>query len=243
MDFEDDVFDDVFEDDRYDSQGPDRDEKMLMEQLEHEQSLISRKLETNAFSVDRTFVNSIEYHRLFDNLEMLQISKPVREGLYRETGRLLEFVDGQESERMIAVNARTGDLVVDNITRLGSGTISGTGFNEKEYALVQNCKDDVIIIHNQSLNVRPSFKDLTTFLDEPKVKFSIIACHDGDIYVVSDVSPKILEEYENYFQEVKTYISDVKTAQSLTLSHIYQKNETLTEKEKLIKFKHLRKEL
>ena len=54
---------------------------------------------------------------------------------------------------------------------------------------------------------------------------------------------KILEEYENYFQEVKTYISDVKTAQSLTLSHIYQKNETLTEKEKLIKFKHLRKEL
>lgn len=30
MDFEDDVFDDVFEDDRYDSQGPDRDEKMLM---------------------------------------------------------------------------------------------------------------------------------------------------------------------------------------------------------------------
>ena len=96
MDFEDDVFDDVFEDDRYDSQGPDRDEKMLMEQLEHEQSLISRKLETNAFSVDRTFVNSIEYHRLFDNLEMLQISKPVREGLYRETGRLLEFVDGQE---------------------------------------------------------------------------------------------------------------------------------------------------
>ena len=93
------------------------------------------------------------------------------------------------------------------------------------------------------LNVRPSFKDLTTFLDEPKVKFSIIACHDGDIYVVSDVSPKILEEYENYFQEVKTYISDVKTAQSLTLSHIYQKNETLTEKEKLIKFKHLRKEL
>ena len=79
MDFEDDVFDDVFEDDRYDSQGPDSDEKMLMEQLEHEQSLISRKLETNAFSVDRTFVNSIEYHRLFDNLEMLQISKPVRE--------------------------------------------------------------------------------------------------------------------------------------------------------------------
>ena len=54
---------------------------------------------------------------------------------------------------------------------------------------------------------------------------------------------EILEEYENYFQEVKTYISDVKTAQSLTLSHIYQKNETLTEKEKLIKFKHLRKEL
>lgn len=68
MDFEDDVFDDVFEDDRYDSQVPDRDEKMLMEQLEYEQSLISRKLETNAFSVDRTFVNSIEYHRLFDEL-------------------------------------------------------------------------------------------------------------------------------------------------------------------------------
>lgn len=242
MDFEDDVFEDAFDDDRYDDRVSDRDEKMSMEQLEHEQSLISRKSETNAFSVNRTFVNSIAYHHLYDELKTLQISKPVREGLYREAGRLLEFVDGQEYERMVAINARTGDLVVDNFNRLGSGTMAGTGFDAREYALVQNCKDDIAIIHNHSLNGRPSFRDLTTFLNEPKVKLSIIVCHDGDVYVVSGVSPKIMNEYKTYVQELKADVSDMNVIQQIALSHLYKMNASLSEKEKVIKFTHFRKE-
>ena len=113
MDFEDDVFEDAFDDDRYDDRVSDRDEKMSMEQLEHEQSLISRKSETNAFSVNRTFVNSIAYHHLYDELKTLQISKPVREGLYREAGRLLEFVDGQEYERMVQEVALMSDAKLE----------------------------------------------------------------------------------------------------------------------------------
>lgn len=45
-------------------------------------------------------------------VEKLPLSKPVIESLYKETGRLLEAVDGQEQEHMLAINARTGEPVM-----------------------------------------------------------------------------------------------------------------------------------
>ena len=72
----------------------------------YEQSLISKKEFVNGFSVERNYINSKEYH---DKFEKLPLSKPVIESLYKETGRLLEAVDGQEQEHMLAINARTGE--------------------------------------------------------------------------------------------------------------------------------------
>ena len=51
--------------------------------------------------------------------------------LMREAGRLLNFVDGQEQERMLVINARTGEFVVDNFDR--DGDMYKTGFNVEEY--------------------------------------------------------------------------------------------------------------
>ena len=82
-----------------------------LEQLELEQPIISKKSHFNAYSVEREYVNSKDYH---DKFERMPVNRDVQQNLYLEAGRLLEFVDGQEEERMIAVNARTGDFLVDN---------------------------------------------------------------------------------------------------------------------------------
>ena len=92
-----------------------------------EQALISKKNSHNSFSVEREYINSKEFH---DKFEKLPLSKDVQESVYRETGRLFDFVDGQEEERGIAINARTGELLIDNFKR--KGYTNKTGFNEKE---------------------------------------------------------------------------------------------------------------
>lgn len=242
MDFEDDVFEDAFEDERYCDRELQNENQMQLEQFELEQPLISLKMERNAFTVNREVVNSVWYHNRFEELQTLGINKHVREGLYKEAGRLLEFVDGHEYERMVAVDIRTGDLVTDNFARVESGSIAGTGFNAREYQMVQDCENGIAIIHNHSLNGRPSMQDIFTFLHEDKVKLSIVVCHDGSIYTIYDADPEIENRYNKFLNDVKYSVSDPRIAEQLATSHIYQLNETFPERKKLVKFRYSRKE-
>lgn len=232
MDIEDELFEDAFEDERYE----DRSTLIQTEQFELEQSLISMKHEKNVFTVNRELINSKLYH---DKFEYLPVNRKVQEALYRETGRLLEFVDGQEQERMVAVNARTGDFVVDNFKRFGSGSIAGTGFNDKEYQKVQECHDGIIIVHNHSLNGRPSIQDVLTYANEDRIKLSIIACHDGTLYSICGISSKFMEYYSYFLQKEKLVVSDMDIAKQLATSDLYQLNDTLSERHKLINMTRL----
>ena len=83
---------------------------------EVEQSLISKKKELNTFSVNRELVNSKSFH---DKFILLPINNEVRESVYKETGRLLEFVDGKSEEKLTALTFRTGEHIVDNFYRDG----------------------------------------------------------------------------------------------------------------------------
>ena len=55
----------------------------------------------------------------------------------------MNFVDGQEQERMLVVNARTGEFVVDNFDR--DGDIYKTGFNSEEYQKILDCPDNIVV--------------------------------------------------------------------------------------------------
>lgn len=126
--------------------------------------------------------------------------------LYVQAGRLLEFVDGQE-ERMLAVNARTGEFLVDNFDREGS--IKVTGFNSDEAKVLDNCKDGIILIHNHSLNGRPFAQDMLTYLNEERVKVSLVLCHDGTMYGIYGVSPKFPTVYDDYLEQAKQKTDDL----------------------------------
>lgn len=223
MELEEDFFEDAFEDERYTTNN------IQMGQFEFEQSLVSLKAEINTFSVNREIVNSKLYH---DKFEQLPVNRNVRESLYKETGRLLEFVDGQEQERMIAINARTGEFIVDNFDR--DGNMYKTGFNNEESKLVLNCKDSIILIHNHSLNGRPSIQDILTYAKEDKISLSVIACYDGTLYVICGVNKEAFNVYESNLSTQKLSTSDLDEAKRLTMSKFYKINEKLGERHKLV---------
>ena len=202
--------------------------KIFVEQLELEQALISKKSGFNAYSVEREYVNSKEYH---DKFEKLPVNRDVQQELYIQAGRLLEFVDGQEEERMLAVNARTGELIIDNFNRKGS--IKGTGFNNDEVKELDKCKDGIILIHNHSLNGRPSAQDMITYLNEERVKISLVVCHDGTMYGIYGVSPNFPDIYDDYLEQAKQKTDDLDDAKRLATTQLYLLNERLGNRHKL----------
>lgn len=201
---------------------------LTTEQLDLEQALIHKKDKHNAYSVERAYINSKSYHDKFENFP---VNKEVQQSLYREAGRLLNFVDGQEQERMLVINARTGEFVVDNFDR--DGDMYKTGFNGEEYQKILDCPDNIIVMHNHSLNGRPSAQDLISYLKEEKVKLSLILCHDGSVYGIFDVQPEVEAIYEMYLNEVKTKTTSVEEAKRLATTKLYILNDKLGKKQKL----------
>lgn len=206
----------------------------LMEQLELEQSFISKKSHFNAYSVEREYVNSKEYHNKF---ERIPVNRDVQQRLYIEAGRLLNFVDGQEEERMLAINARTGALLVDNFDRKGS--IKGTGFTAKEARILDDCKDGIVLLHNHSLNGRPSAQDMLTYLYEEKVKVSLILCHDGTIYGVYGVDTKLPNIYNDFLGQATQKTDNLNEAKRLATTQLYLLNDKLGNRHKLFTIEKL----
>ncbi len=210
-----------------------KEEKHLL-QMELEQTLISKKSTGNIFSVDRDYVNSKAYH---DKFEQLPVNHAVQQMLYQEAGRLLEFVDGQEEERLSIVNARTGEHIVDNFARTGS--VQNTGLTKEEAKKAIKCKDSLIVLHNHSLNGRPSAQDMLTYLKEKQVKLSLILCHDGTIYSIYEVNPEFKPLYYEYLENAKEKTNDIDEAKRWATSQMYILNDKYGMRHKLFQIRKL----
>ena len=199
-----------------------------------EQPLITKKNHKNAFSVERDYVNSKAYH---DKFELLPLNKDVQEAVYKAAGRLLEFVDGQEEERMMALNARTGDFLVDNFNRPGS--IKGTSFTDEEYENIRKCPDSVVVIHSHSLNGIPFAMDISTYLKDDKIRISIVVCHDGTVYAILKVDECFDDLYSDFLERAKARTADLDMAKRMATTKIYQFNDKLTNKRKVFDVRRL----
>lgn len=216
---------------------------MLSESRKHnyefEQALISKKDKHNAFSVERNFINSKAYH---DKFLKLPVSKNVQEVLYEQAGRLLEFVDNlegdrNEEERLVAINSRTGELIVDNFERAGSP--KGTGFSIEERKLIENCPDSIVLLHNHSHNGRPSGQDLLSYLHNEQIKISLILCHDGSVFGIYGVKEDFEPMYKDFLEHYKEKTSDIDEAKRLATTEMYIKNDDLSDKHKIFCIKCL----
>lgn len=191
-------------------------EQILSEQA----SMITKKDVGEAWRVNADYINTKAYH---DKFEKLDVPSTVKENTYKETIRLLDSVDGIEDEHMIALNARTGDFLVDNLKRKGKAT--KTSFTSEEYEKIKDCKEKIILIHNHSHNVRPSGTDIVTVAKNEKISKSIIACHDGDVYLIRSVKKEVAQIYQETYNELrKTFDEDI--AKLLATNKLYNANET-----------------
>ncbi len=212
------------------------------EHLDINQALISLKKGKDIadYSINREYINSYEYQAKF---EKLLLRKDVKKALYNETGRLLEFINGLEpeqqlQERLTVINAETGEHVVDNFDR--NGEIYQTGLTNEEYQKIIDCPNQIILIHNHSLNTRPSGQDLLSFLhNRDKTNMSIIACHNGDIYAICDVKPIFEKRYDDYLDRYKTQTTDINEAKYLAISDIYDENQVISDRHKIFDVKKL----
>ncbi len=137
---------------------------------------ITLKNDHNSFSVDRKLINSKKYH---DKFESLTSSKAVNESLYQEAMKMLEHRDGTELEDVVALDARTGKIIIRNTSSLERGK---TGFTAKQYTEYQNYPGDVILLHNHPNSSRPSYTDISTMFRESKVVGTVAVGHDGSVH-------------------------------------------------------------
>lgn len=202
--------------------------------IKNEQSLISTQKNTNAFSVNRRLVNSKQYR---DKFECLPLSSVCKSRVYSETGRLLNFVDGQENEYMTALDYYSGEHIIDNFNR--NAETGKTGFSEDEYNTIEKADTDIVIIHNHSYNGIPSARDILTFYKEPKIKLSLIACHTGELYGIFKVSSDMPLVYNDLLEEEKKVVNNMSVAKRLATTRIYSINDKLSQKRKLFDVRRL----
>lgn len=160
-----------------------------MATMRHEETLVkmTKGDERNDLSISPV-VNTQAYHEAF---EAMPLPKPVAESAYRQTGRLLSHADGMDKEYLVAINARTGELLADNFDIEAKS--DETGFTSERGRLVESCPDGAVLIHNHPGNTRPSIRDVITAAEEPSVRGSIVAAHDGSLWFVSVDDPSIAD--------------------------------------------------
>lgn len=189
---------------------------------QEENYVITKKPEHNAYSVNRKLVNSKKYH---DRFEGLFNRKSVNESVYQQAKRLLENRDGTDSERMIILDSKTGNLITDNL-KSGLNQSFRTGISKEQYDDIQSRSSNFIMIHNHPGSTRPSGTDILTFWGEQKADASIIVGHDGSVHCLLNMNRNIpLDKvYKKLYDKYKEDGYDTDFAKIKATNDLYNLN-------------------
>lgn len=158
---------------------------------------ITKKESSNDFSVDRTMVNSKQFH---DKFEGLTKSKKVNESIYQESMKMLEHRDGTNCEDIVALDARTGKVIVKNTMSIQEGK---TGFTKEQYEIFLQHEGEVIILHNHPNGSRLSMVDILTLFKNDSVIGGVAVGHDGSLHSIMNLSREIsFEDIDNLWHRV-----------------------------------------
>lgn len=173
-----------------------------MSSMKHNEPLVKIPKNGNALTVSPK-VNTKAYH---DAFEALPLPKGVTQSAYEQAGRILQKTSGTQYEHLVAINARTGALLTDNLDMPAKNR--RTGFTKKQYDRVASCSEGAILVHNHPQSRPPSFQDVMTAASEPKVKGSIVVGHDGSMWYFSANGVKIADELSRLYNSYKDVIGD-----------------------------------
>lgn len=188
---------------------------------ENEAFVKAKKGDKNDYSVNYKRVNTKEYH---DKFRRLPLPKPVQEQLYIQTGRMLQELDGTAYERLVALDAKTGDLVVDTYSH--KLFESKANFDDDERKLIHSHKNGIVLLHNHPGDSPPSFPDIRSAMTNENVFGSLVSGHGGTVYYIEPLQLQDLEERYNILLEMaKQLTTEIEGARQIALMHLEEENE------------------
>lgn len=188
---------------------------------ENEAFVKAKKDGKNRYSVNYKRVNTKEYH---DKFGQLPVSKPVQEQLYIQTGRMLQELDGTPYERLVALDARTGDLVADTYSH--ELVKLAANFDKDELKIVRKHKNGTILLHNHPGDSYPSFADVYSAMTTEGVSGSLVSGHGGTMYYIEPIKLHDFEErYNILLEEAKQFTTEIERAQLIAFINLEEENE------------------
>lgn len=170
-----------------------------MTTMRHEEPLVRlSKSDENDLSVSPV-VNTQVYHDAFDRLPL---RKSVCESAYKQAGRILNATNGTEKEYLVAISSRTGALIADNLDAPTSA-YRKTGFRDSDMAKIMGQEDGVVLIHNHPMSLPPSYRDVLTTAENPRVEASLVVGHDGSLWYFSVKDHSVAESLEELYNSAK----------------------------------------
>lgn len=188
---------------------------------ENEAFVKAKKGGKNRYSVNYKRVNTKEYH---DKFGQLPVPKPVQEQLYIQTGRMLQELDGTPYERLVALDARTGDLVADTYSH--ELVKLAANFNKDELKIVRKHKNGIVLLHNHPGDSYPSLSDIYSAMMTEGVSGSLVSGHGGTVYYIEPIKLHGFEErYSILLEEAKQFTTEIERAQLIAFIRLEEENE------------------
>lgn len=135
----------------------------------------------DAGHVNLKLVNSYGFHKKFEGIVD---SKAVCESMYNEAMKILKSRNNTLYEEIVALDARTGEVLIKNTTAVGKKT-HACGFSALEQEYLESRGTPYIVIHNHPNSSFPSRDDIKKLFDREGQSGSLITCHNGDVYYIS----------------------------------------------------------
>ncbi|MCZ9642009.1 MULTISPECIES: hypothetical protein [Lactobacillus] len=185
--------------------------------LANETTKIKEPADKNIYTVNRELINSKLYH---DKFEKLAYPKAVRESLYQEAMKILNERNNTPYESLVALDSRTGKLVVKNNT---THTPFKSGLAHNQTKKFYSYTKPMILMHNHPRNSRPSLTDLLT-ASFSNVDSAMIIGHNGIVYRYwTDKSKNVQSIFDQCYNKYakEGYIKEI--AYSKAIDDLFEK--------------------
>ena len=146
---------------------------------EKERSYIKDTGKNGPCHVDVKLMNSKKYH---DKFEGLTKHKAVDESLYQESLKILSDNNDTEYENIVAIDAKTGKVLVKNTDAVKIGMIHQCGFSTEQRKYLRGLDTSFETLHNHPNSSLPSRDDILKLYQRKNQIASTIACHVGTIH-------------------------------------------------------------
>lgn len=157
--------------------------------------------------VNAALANSKKYH---DKFEGLGKRRSVNEALYKEALKILDANNDTEFEHIVALDARTGKLLVKNISASELGIKHQCGFSSKQRKYLEDLGAEFEVLHNHPNSSLPSRDDIQNLFKRTNQIASTIACHNGTVYRLEKLKDlkNIDSLVDKYYHKAKEIYQD-----------------------------------